>query len=74
MKAQSKTWSIIETVTSVASGFVIAVLTQLIMFPFFGVHVTLSENIQMTFIFTIISLFRGYYVRRFFNWVHNRDK
>lgn len=73
MKAQSRTWSIIETLINVGTGFIFAVITQLIIFPLFGVHVTLAANIQMTLIFTIISIIRGYYVRRFFNWLH-RDK
>lgn len=72
--SQNKKWSMIETVISVASGFVIAVVTQLIMFPLFGVYVTIGANIQMTLIFTVISLIRGYYVRRFFNWLHDRKK
>jgi len=69
MAEQSKLGSVVETLASVASGFVIAVITQLIMFPFFNVHVTLNDNLKMTLIFTIVSIIRGYYVRRFFNWI-----
>jgi len=59
-----------ETVASVAIGYVVALLSQLAIFPVFGLQVTLTENLLIGAWFTAISIVRGYYVRRFFNWLH----
>jgi hypothetical protein len=59
-----------ETVASVAIGYVVALLSQLAIFPVLGLQVTLIENLLIGVWFTVISIVRGYYVRRFFNWLH----
>jgi hypothetical protein len=66
---QSKKMSIIETCVSTAIGFVVAIITTQLVLPFYGHDVTLSENGQITTIFTVVSLIRGYYVRRFFTHI-----
>jgi hypothetical protein len=67
---QSRRQSMAETVASVAIGYVVALLSQFVIFPVFGLHVTLTENLLIGAWFTAISIVRGYYVRRFFNWLH----
>ena len=67
---QSKWMSVVETCASTAIGFAVALLTQILVFPWFGLHPSLGENLWITVIFTGVSLVRGYAVRRFFNWVH----
>lgn len=67
---QSRRQSMMETVASVTIGYVVALLSQLIIFPVFGLEVTLTENLLIGAWFTVISIIRGYYVRRFFNWLH----
>jgi hypothetical protein len=67
---QSRRQSMAETVASVAIGYVVALLSQLAIFPVFGLEVTLTDNLLIGAWFTIISIIRGYYVRRFFNWLH----
>jgi len=67
---QSRRQSMAETVASVAIGYVVALLSQLAIFPVFGLQVTLTENLLIGAWFTAISIVRGYYVRRFFNWLH----
>lgn len=64
---QSKKESIFESITGVAIGFFIALTSQLIMFPMFNIHIKLQDNFIMSFYFTIISITRGYIVRRWFN-------
>jgi membrane protein implicated in regulation of membrane protease activity len=64
---QSKRESIFEAVTSVAIGFVVAIASQLIIFPWFGIHIPFTDNLLMSVFFTIISIIRGYFVRRWFN-------
>lgn len=60
----------IETAASVAIGYLVALASQLAIFPLFGIHATLSDNLLIGAWFTVISIIRGYFVRRFFNWLH----
>lgn len=64
---QSRRQSLIETVVSVAIGFVSALLLGYIVYPLFGHSFTLTQNVGLTAIFTVASILRGYWVRRFFN-------
>lgn len=47
-------------------------LTQILIFPLFGLKVSLGEDFQIALIFTVVSLIRGYFVRRLFNNFHTR--
>jgi hypothetical protein len=58
--------SLIEAVTNVAVGYVLAVATQIIVFPWFGLHASLGENLTLGGVFTAISLLRSYALRRLF--------
>lgn len=69
---QSKRGSVIETITGTAIGYSVAVLSQVILFPFFDVNVSLEQNLVIALWFTVISLIRGYWVRRLFNLMHVR--
>ena len=64
---QTRLQSLIETATSVAIGYLVAVLSQLIIFPAFGIRTTITDNLLIAGYFTIISVIRGYMVRRWFN-------
>ncbi|EMK6667288.1 hypothetical protein V9J75_000723 [Vibrio fluvialis] len=64
---QSKKQSLIESVLNVVIGYVVALLSQLIIFPFFGVNLPLSDNLLIGAFFTIVSIIRSYTLRRFFN-------
>lgn len=68
--SQSRLQSMIETVTSTAIGYVVAVASQVAIFPLFGIHVRLVDNLGIGVVFTVISLIRGYGVRRMFNRWH----
>ena len=68
---QTKKMSLIETVSSVIIGFIVALISQQVIFPILGIEVTFSENIILGIFFTVVSIVRGYYVRRFFNWLGN---
>lgn len=65
--AQSKKMSLVETVTSTAIGYVVALITQMLVFPLYDLEVTIGQNIGISVIFTVVSLVRGYFVRRLFN-------
>lgn len=69
---QSRTHSLIESCVNVAIGYSVALASQILVFPLFGLHVSLSANLQIGAIFTVISIARSYAVRRLFNWLHYR--
>ena len=48
---QSRRMSLIEAITNVALGFGLAVLTQIAVFPLFGLRVSLSDNVSLGLIF-----------------------
>ena len=63
---QSRRMSLIETLTSIAIGFVVSMLVTALVMPHFGFHPSIGENATITSIFTVTSIARGYLVRRFF--------
>ena len=58
--------SLIEAITNVALGYVLAVFTQIIVFPWFGLHTSLGDNLALGAVFVGISLLRSYVLRRLF--------
>jgi hypothetical protein len=67
MMEQTKLSSLIETIMNTAIGFGVALLSQIAVFPWFGIHVPLSTNLGIGAWFTVISVMRGYVIRRWFN-------
>ena len=51
---QSRLMSLVEAVANVAVGYGVAVATQILIFPVFGLHTTLAQNLKMGAIFTIL--------------------
>jgi len=64
---QSKLGSLIEAWANVAIGYGVALVSQIVVFPWFGIHVPLSTNLWIGAWFTVISLGRSYILRRWFN-------
>lgn len=64
---QTRLGSLIESLMNIAIGYVIALLSQLAIFPIFDIHVPLSTNLWIGAWFTGISLVRSYVIRRWFN-------
>ena len=69
---QSRTMSLVESLTNVAVGYGIAVITQIVVFPLFGLTTTLSENMAMGAIFTVVSIARSFTLRRVFEAIRMR--
>jgi|TARA_R110000803_G_scaffold182277_1_gene244600 hypothetical protein len=69
---QSKFMSLIESLLNVAIGYVVAVVTQLVVFPNFGLDVSLSDNLLIGAFFTVVSIARSFAVRRLFEAIHIR--
>jgi hypothetical protein len=44
---QSRLMSLIEAITNVIVGYGVAVVTQVLIFPLFGLHTTLAQNLKM---------------------------
>jgi hypothetical protein len=63
---QTKRASLIESLLNVAIGYGVALLSQVIVFPWFDIHVSISANIALGGVFTIISIVRSFAVRRLF--------
>lgn len=64
---QTKSMSLVESITNVSIGFVVALATQLIVFPIFGLEVSMIDNLGIAVIFTVVSIVRSYLIRRLFN-------
>lgn len=67
--SQSRKMSAVETVVSTLIGLGVAYATQMLVFPLFGIHVPHTTHAAMVAIFTLVSIVRGFAVRRLFNWI-----
>lgn len=66
MTRQSKKESLLESVANIVIGMGIGLTAQLIIFPLVGLDVSLNQNIKILIAFTLVSLARTYFIRRFF--------
>jgi hypothetical protein len=57
----------VESVTNVAVGYGVAVGTQLVVFPWFGLDVPMTDTLLIGAVFTVVSIVRSYALRRLFN-------
>ena len=64
---QSKLESLAEVGVNVVIGWVIGLAAQLFFFPLIGIEATFSQNFISSIVFTVISIVRGYVIRRWFN-------
>lgn len=65
--SQSRKHSFIEVLASTAVGYAVALISQIIIFPLYGLETHFVEDAQIAGIFTIISIIRSYIFRRIFN-------
>jgi len=64
---QTKHKSLVESITQTIIGLGTSILIQVILYPIMGIPVTFAQNIIITIVFFIVSIIRGYLVRRYFN-------
>lgn len=64
---QTRTESAIESVVNIMIGYTVSLLSQLVVFPLFGIVIPLADNLLIGAWFTVISLIRSYVIRRVFN-------
>ena len=70
---QSRLMSLVESVANVIVGYGVAVVTQILIFPIFGLHTTLAQNLKMGAILTIVSIARSFALRRVFEAIRMRS-
>lgn len=63
---QSRSMSLVESLANVIVGFGLAVVTQIVVFPWFGIESHLSDNLAIGLIFTVVSILRSFALRRAF--------
>ena len=71
---QSRRISFVEALANVAVGYGIAVATQALVFPLFGLHASLSDNMLIGELFTIVSVVRSFALRRLFETIRMRGQ
>jgi hypothetical protein len=64
---QSKRGSFTEACLNTASGFVVSLFVWHWVAKWYGIPMPLDENLQITAIFTVVSIARSYVWRRIFN-------
>lgn len=71
--SQSRRMSAVESVANVAVGYGVAVITQIAVFPMFGLVASVSQNLAIGAVFTVVSLARSYVLRRVFNSIRGQE-
>jgi hypothetical protein len=73
---QSRLHSLIEQLLNIGSGFLISLCVwEFIVKPIWKIETNFAENLQITILFTVVSLARSYTWRRVFNhFSHKNNK
>ncbi len=71
---QSRRLSLVEAAANIALGYGLALLAQALLFPLFGLAVTLAQSLQIGLAFTLLSLVRAYVLRRLFERLAGRGR
>jgi len=58
--------SLIESFIDVGSGFLLAILIQIYIFPYFGLYPSILDSIGIALIFTVVSIIRSFIWRVIF--------
>ena len=70
---QSRTMSLVEAAANVIVGYVLAIVTQIVVFPWFGIETGLAEHLTIGLAFVGVSRARGYLLRRLFEAIRMRS-
>ena len=69
---QTKKESLEEAISNTIIGMLVALGSQLLIFPLLGIYVSIETNIFLVVYFTAISIIRSYVMRRYFNKKHRK--
>jgi hypothetical protein len=64
---QTKKQSFIESASNTAVGFLVSYASTFLIFPLMGFNSSGTQNLIITIYFTLVSILRGYVIRRYFN-------
>lgn len=64
--------SAVETATNIAVGLVVSFIAQLVIFDVYDISITVSQNVEITLFFTLVSIVRSYALRRVFNNIRTK--
>ncbi len=64
---QSRTHSLVEACLNTASGFIISVFVQFGVSWYYNLSLSFGQNVLITLVFTVVSVLRSYFWRRYFN-------
>lgn len=64
---QEKKHSLIESIFQTVIGLITSFLIQIAIYPILNIPVTFTQNVIITLVFFIVSIIRGYLIRRLFN-------
>ena len=70
---QSRRMSLLESIANIVVGYGVAVMTQILVFPLFGMNAGLTDNLEIGFIFSGVSLVRSFALRRAFESLRVRQ-
>ena len=65
--------SLVEAMANVAVGYGLAVMAQLVVFPWFGLPARVDDALAIGLIFTALSIVRSFALRRIFEAAHSRQ-
>ena len=71
---QTRRMSLLESMVSVASGYLLTVMIQFYLFPVFGIHVPLTDTLLISLIIVLIAFVKNFSVRRLFNRLDLKEK
>ena len=64
---QSKRHSFIEAILNVTIGYLVAVMANYVVLPWWGFEVSVRDSMEIGVVFMLIALARSYILRRVFN-------
>jgi hypothetical protein len=70
---QRRGTSLLESILNCVIGVGVAIVGQIIVFPLFGIHISLFDTGLIAVIFTGVSIVRSYALRRLFEWLRVND-
>lgn len=63
---QTRAMSLVEAATNVLVGYAVAVAACIVVFPLFGISVSMGDNLAIAAVFSVISIVRSFLLRRVF--------
>jgi hypothetical protein len=63
--------SLVEAITNVVVGYALAIITQIVVFPWFGITAQLEDHLAIGIAFVMVSMARGYILRRLFERIRS---